>query len=308
MFSRTLTAPTLLVASIGVPYVASNAPDWTQQIRGAASSPAQVTPAQAAAAAPGSVPPEPPVATSATTIAPPQGPGATLFPNRTPLEGIPTYSLGEVLRMDVSKEWVYQRWPRKSTALAELDLFGVRVPLVSGTQLYDIAGSLTYFFGADGRVKRISFRGRTGDTTQLAGLVHQRFGLVAQATPIAGEQLLQLRRDQEVLSELRTRPAPVLWASSPHDSFTVELELQDPATARPLKGPALDLPSGPGGAGSAKPQAAAPANATAAAPVEKAAPAAEAVKAEPLGWKAFFPRSRLPSPQIRNLNQGNLYQ
>jgi hypothetical protein len=233
-----------------------------------------------------------------------------LFPNRTPLEGIPTYSLGEVLRMDVSKEWVYQRWPRKSTALAELDLFGVRVPLVSGTQLYDIAGSLTYFFGADGRVKRISFRGRTGDTTQLAGLVHQRFGLVAQPTPIAGEQLLQVRRDEEVLSELRTRPAPVLWASSPHDSFTVELELQDPAAARPLKAPAID--SG-GRAGevpaAAKPQAAAaPANVTAAAPVEKAAPAAEAAKAEPLGWKAFFPRSRLPSPQIRNLNQGNLYQ
>jgi len=323
MFSRTLAAPTLLVASVGVPYVASNAPEWSQQIRGAATGLAQPATPQGGATAPALLSPNGQPGTppglqplpSAALTAPLQAPGAAVDPNQAPLEGIPAYSLGEVLRMDVSKEWVYQRWPRKSTALADLDLYGVRVPLVTGTQLYDIAGSLTYFFGVDGRVKRISFRGRTGDTTQIASIVHQRFGLVAQPTVVAGEQLLQLRRDEDVLCELRTRPAPVLWASSPHDSFTVELELQDPATAKPLATPMLNLP--PTTAGQPAAQAGAPpgnAGATASAnpanpaPSAKEAAAAEAAKPEPLGWKAFFPRSRATTEQIRNLNQGNLYQ
>jgi hypothetical protein len=306
MMSRALTAPALLAATIGVPYVASNAPAWTQQIRGGAHAVVQTAaPADASAGSAAGAVPAP---TSAALTPLPQGPGATLFPTQTPLEGLPSYSIGDVLRMDVSKEWVYQRWPRKSTALSELDLFGVRVPLVTGTQLHDLAGSLTYYFGPDGRVKRISFRGRTGDTTQLAALVHQRFGLQAQPTPIAGEQLLQYCNGDDVLSELRTRPAPVLWASTPHDSFAVELELQEPTTARPLQSPLLNAPvagtpaptPAPGPvAGQAAPQ---PATVAATPP----APAAD--QAEPLGWKAFFPRSRLPKQQVQNLDVSNLYQ
>jgi hypothetical protein len=219
-----------------------------------------------------------------------------------------TYSIAEVLRMDVSKEWVYQRWPRKSTALADLDLFGVRVPLVTGTQLYDLAGSLTYYFGGDGRVKKITFTGRTGDTTQLAAIAHQRFGLQAQPTPIAGEQLLQYRNGDDVLSELRTSPAPVLWASTPHESFAVELVLQDPATARPLQSPIMNMTAGSPSVQPAQPATATPSQTAATPPAAapQAPPAAE--PAEPLGWKAFFPRSRLPKAQVNNLDQANLYQ
>jgi hypothetical protein len=321
MLSRTITAPTLLVASVGLPYVATNAPEWSQQIRGAATAATAPTDAAAiapAAASPGmaplTVPPAAAASHSVMSPAPLQASGSAAFINRPPVEGMQAHSLSDVLRMDVSKEWVYQQWPRKSTALAELDLYGVRVPLVSGTQLYDIAGSLTYFFGPDGRVRRISFRGRTGDTTQLAGIVHQRFGLTAQPTVIAGEQLLQYRRDDEVLSELRTQPAPVLWANSPHESFTVELELQHPATAKPLA-PRVNLPAATNTApaaaepGGAKPQAAGDAKTQAGGGAkETAAVKGEAAKAEePLGWKAFFPRSRATTQQIRNLNQGNLY-
>ena len=204
--------------------------------------------------------------------------------------------------MDVTKEWVYQRWPRKSTSLAELDLYGVRVPLVTGTQTYDLAGSLTYYFGVDGRVQRISFRGRTGDTTQLVALVTQRYGLQPQPALAVGEQLFQLRRDDDVLSQLHTRPAPVLWASSPNDSFAVELDLQNPATARPLVLPAAPLPP------LAAPPAA-PAGATRSSAATAAADAkdADAAPKEP-GWKAFFPRRRVPSGQIPNLNHGDTYR
>jgi hypothetical protein len=312
MISRAVSAPLLLAASVGVPYVASNTMEWTEQLRGGrapVAAAALAPPADAAATQPPATA-MPPVASQvaapALTSPPLQGPGANLFPTPAPLVGTPTHSIADVLRFDVSRDWVYQQWPRKSTAMAELDLYGVRVPLVTGTQLYDLAGSLTYYFGLDGRVKRLTFTGRTGDTTQLAAIAHQRFGLQAQATPIAGEQLLQYRNGNDVISELRTRPAPVLWASTPHDSFAVELVLQDPATAKPLPSP-TNLPAQPAGTptGTASPAAESASSASAKA-AATSPPAAE--PAEPLGWKAFFPRSRLPKAQVNQLDRANLYQ
>jgi hypothetical protein len=296
MISRTLAMPTLLAASIAVPYVATNAPKWSERLH--------APPAAAAPAAGDSATPQP-----AGAAQPPPQPNAALYPTIAPLEGATMNSLADVLRMDVTKEWVYQRWARKSTALAELDLYGIRVPLVTGTQLHDLAGSLTYFFGIDGRLQRISFRGRTGDTTQLVALAHQRFAMQPQTTVIAGEQLLQARNGETVVSQLRTRPAPVLWSSSPHESFTVELDVQDPATARPLPADASPTPTA---AATPAPQPPPPAGQqTGAATAEKEpedAEAAKSPKSEPPGWKAFFPRSRATKPQIENLNRDSFYQ
>ena len=63
--------------------------------------------------------------------------------------------------------WVLARWPRVSTRLANLDLQGYRVPLVSGTADGDLAGSLTYYFNSQQRVQRITFIGSTGDARPL---------------------------------------------------------------------------------------------------------------------------------------------
>ena len=191
MIPRSLAMPTLLAASVAVPYVATNAPEWTEQVRKATAT-ATADPALQPSAAQQAPAGSPHTANGASAqpthaAAQPQQAGAAMQPAHLQTAPDPTHSLSEVLRFDITKDWVYQRWERKSTALADLDLFGVRVPLVTGTQVHDIAGSLTYFFGADGRVKRISFRGRTGDTTQLAMLLHQRFGLQAVPSMIAGQ-------------------------------------------------------------------------------------------------------------------------
>jgi hypothetical protein len=165
----------------------------------------------------------------------------------------------------------------------------------------------------DGKVKRLTFVGRTGDTTQLAAIAHQRFGLQAQTTAIAGEQILQYRVGEDVISELRTRPAPVLWASTPHDSFAVELVLQDPSTARPLQGLTVSEPAASqapatveAAASAGQTAASSPPTATAQAGAPPPPPQVE--PAEPLGWKAFFPRSRLPKAQVNQLDKANLYQ
>lgn len=316
MISRTLAMPALLAASVAVPYVATNAPEWAEN----SSKPAAVSPA-------GSATPATDLASGAATNSPSPGtpavanhlggpPTATLSMPHVPPG---TYALAEVLRFDITKDWVYQRWDRKSTALADLELFGVRVPLVSGTQVHDIAGSLTYFFGADGRAKRISFRGRTGDTTQLAMLLHQRFGLQAVPSVIAGQQLLQLRQGNDVISEMRTQTAPILWSNSPHESFSVEFELQDPAVAKPLTQQAASAatvatppPTTPAANGASADSAAAAKSAEAEAEAKATAAAKAEKKAEEappaLGWKALFPRSRIPAGQVDHLNRSNYYQ
>jgi hypothetical protein len=316
MISRTLAMPTLLAASVAVPYVATNAPEWTDQIRkSTASAPASPGPAV------GSHSPTGTASANHAANGHPNQPsshpaGGPFSPAHIQAVPDPTYSLSEVLRFDVTKDWVYQRWDRKSTALADLDLFGVRVPLVSGTQVHDIAGSLTYFFGGDGRVKRISFRGRTGDTTQLAMLLHQRFGLQAVPSVIAGQQVLQVRQGDDVISELRTQTAPILWSNTPHESFSVEFELQEPATARPLK-PQIASVSTPPAAPPPGTMAAKPGDPAAATNEAKAeeAQAAQTAKAEKKeeppaesGWKALFPRSRASEGQLHQLNRSNFYQ
>jgi hypothetical protein len=301
MNSRSLTIPALLAAAVAAPYAANKAPEWKSK-RNAGAQPAPATtpapatpsslwPAQGLAAHPApnaaSMPGVPAMAVAA--------------PVQAPLEGTPTYSLAEVFRLDVTKEWVYQRWARKSTALSELDLFGVRVPLVTGTRLHDLAGSLTYFFTPDGRLQRISFRGRTGDTTQIVALLTQQYGFQWQTPTAAGEQLMQIRRGDEILGELRTRPAAVLWSNSSNNSFSVNVELQNPATARPLKPILAPLPASVAAAAPANPQTAAASGG------KEPAAKADDKPAEP-GWKAFFPRSRTPEGQLENLDRANMYR
>ena len=224
----------LLGAAVGVPYAVDHAGQWQ---------PAAAVPTAATAAAPQAEPAQPAIVIP--DVAMPPSPGDQLYTNPAPLEGLPTYSLGEVLRMDVNKEWVYHRWARKSTGLAEVDLFGIRVPLVSGTRMTDIAGSLTYYFDRAGQVQKIRLVGKTADTTEVVNLLAQRYGFRPALPRVAGEQLYQVQNKGRVESELRTVPESVLWATSPHDSFSVVLEINRPGSGLYVKHPLPQLPSVP---------------------------------------------------------------
>lgn len=286
MFSRLLGAPLLLGAAIAIPYLSSNGPEAARNFFH------QSSPAE----------PEPPVQvaelpTTARFDPAPRGPGHEIYPVTTPLEGSPNLTLDEVFRFDITKEWVYGRWARKSTALAELGLFGVRVPLVTGTEIHDLAGSLTYFFDGTGRLERISFKGHTGDTTRIVNLVNQHHGLQVQPTAIAGHQLLQLKRGTDVISELVTQPASVLWSSSPHDSFAVDLQLQRPDATTPLPSRLPPLPE-------VQPP---PPSTADAASADGAATSDSGESGFRESIKAFFPRSRVPGGQVDNLERRDRY-
>jgi hypothetical protein len=235
--SRLLIIAVLLGATIGLPYLASR-----YSRAGAASSqePAASQPPDAAAASA--------LAPSLASGAGPapllgQGPGSSIYVSPAPLEGARFHSVEQVLRFDVTREWVYQNWARKSTGLTDVGLFGVRVPLITGTQIGALAGSLTYYFNTQGQVEHISFRGRTGDTTQLVNFLTRTYAFQRAEAP-AGEQHYLVKRGDRLQSELRTRPESVLWSTSPHGSFDVELELARPGSKRrlPPRGPYLEIP------------------------------------------------------------------
>jgi len=138
-----------------------------------------------------------------------------------------------VIRFDVSKEWVYQNWDRKSTGPTDVGLFSVRVPLAMAPRMTALVGSLTYYFNSQGQVEHISFRGRTGDTTELVRLVTASYGLQRIEGP-TGEQVYQSQYDGQVQSELRTRPDPILNSSLPFQSIAVDLQLARPGSVRVL--------------------------------------------------------------------------
>jgi hypothetical protein len=228
--SRLFIIAALLGVTIGLPYVLDRLSNKSQ-------SSAVVPPPTASTGL------NAPTPMSPTALSPIQTPNSLINANSIPLDGTRFHAIEQVLRFDITKEWVYQNWSRKSTGPTDVGLFAVRVAAVTGTHLAAIAGSLTYFFNAYGQVEHISFRGRTGDTTHLVNFLMRTYGFQPASAPV-GEQLLQVKRGERVQSELRTRSESVVSAASPQSSFAVELELARPGSVRflPPRVPQLEIP------------------------------------------------------------------
>ena len=236
MIRRPLMLTGLLGAAAGGPYLASQAPDEWPPLWPEANTQA----AQEAEGAP-SFNFQPPDASS------PRGPGSPAYQSLSALEGPQGLSLEQVFDWNITRNWVYERWARKSTGLADPSLYGVRVPLVTGSAMTDVAGSLSYYFDSSGVLQRIRLNGQTADTTRLAQVAIARFGMQQRLARSPGDQLFQAVEGGRVRGELRTRPDGVLWATSPHESFAVELEMNRPGGTRWVEPPKLqlDVPTAP---------------------------------------------------------------
>jgi hypothetical protein len=142
------------------------------------------------------------------------------------LVGAPVRALNEVIRFDIPPSWVTSRWPRVTTTLSDTGLEGLRVPMVTGTQVDDLAGSLTYYFDHQHRVQRLTFEGFTGDDRRLVALITQDFGLQPAPTLHAG--MYATWWNGVPTSVLRVARAPVVTVASPHAQLQVFLELNRP--------------------------------------------------------------------------------
>jgi hypothetical protein len=159
-----------------------------------------------------------------TTPVPPPG-QVPLSPGVAATDGPQIRNLSDVFRMDVTPSWIMQQWPRVSRQMTDAELYGLRVTLVSGTSLHDLAGVLTYHFDRHHMAQRISFEGTTGDPRQLIALVtHYGF----RPEPIAGGYLCTIRDGETLVGALHVRHATTIQSSEPRRSYRVQLEVSRP--------------------------------------------------------------------------------
>lgn len=149
------------------------------------------------------------------------------------------YSLADVMRFDITPGWVIERFPRVSTILAETQLDGLRVPLVTGTQPADIAGTLTYYFDRFQRLQRITLHGTTGDPTRFISQLQQMYQV--QQEPALGGGLYTLKWNGQATSVVHVTPAAVVYAGAPYSRYAVLIELNQPGLEYGLSREAHEL-------------------------------------------------------------------
>ncbi len=133
------------------------------------------------------------------------------------------HSLQEVLRFDITPGWVMQRFPRVTTVLADTQLDGLRVPLITGTSPSDIAGTLTYSFDRYQRLQRLTVHGATGDATRFIAELQQQYQM--QQVPSLGGVLYMLSWNGRPTSIVHVEPAAVIYGDSPYSRFNILIEL-----------------------------------------------------------------------------------
>ncbi len=222
---RRMMFTSVIVSAIGLPYLLSTGSAWWSTIKSQFSSSAAADPSGAGTGAL--------AATSVSTsrAAAPLGPEAPAFGSPAkalPIEGYGARDLNEVLNFGATPAWVMQRWPRVTVGLAEIDMQGYRVPLVTGTRPDDLAGVLTYYFDEKQQAKLIHFRGTTGDPRKLIQLVMSQYKFLPQASGDPSLQLYQVKWNGKPISELQVHTAHVMRASQPNSRYRVELALKRP--------------------------------------------------------------------------------
>jgi hypothetical protein len=217
MFSRRMLFLPLIAGAIGIPYaltsgVLDNASSWF-------SSEKESDAEELLAEVPADGSQEDPLLPRTHNI-------AGLGTSPAPLEGPPVQNFAEVFHFNATPEWVTGRWGRVSTVLSELEFEGMRVPLVTGPRLDDVAGSLTYYFDKDHRVRRLSFDGTTGDPRRLAALAQQHFGLVH--APSLDAALYVKKWNGVPRSALLISHPAVVQADRPMMRYNVKMEINLP--------------------------------------------------------------------------------
>lgn len=159
-------------------------------------------------------------------------PGNERGPDLTaqPLTYMPISNWAEIFRFDVHPDWVKQRWNRVSSSPVGADYTGLRIPLVTGGNLWDLHGSLTYYFDRSKNLQRISFRGWTGDANSLSTFLNSQYELAPQETGWAGAMLAYRTSffERSELSGLILQNPPVIRQDQPWQRFAVILELNRP--------------------------------------------------------------------------------
>ncbi|HEY2253430.1 MAG TPA: DUF6690 family protein [Planctomycetaceae bacterium] len=133
-------------------------------------------------------------------------------------------NFGDVFRFDMTPQAVTQRWSRVSTGLGDARLQGYRVPLVTGNDDSDLAGSLTYYFDGNLKLRRITFLGTTGNPRRLVDFLGKQYGFRHIQTGHARAMTYQVR--YRFTGRLKVTPNEILDKHLASTNYQVELSLE----------------------------------------------------------------------------------
>ncbi|MEL7496888.1 MAG: DUF6690 family protein [Planctomycetota bacterium] len=145
-----------------------------------------------------------------------------------PLEFLPVFDLRQIFRYDVTTAWMQSRWDRISTTPVADGLNGYRVALVTGTNSWDLHGSLTYYFDQNQKCRRITFRGWAGDPNRFLEMLKREHGFEQQPTNQAGFYLAKRRRIYT--GGLLMKHPAVIQTENRVQQIALLLELNEPAS------------------------------------------------------------------------------
>lgn len=137
--------------------------------------------------------------------------------------------LRDVMRFDITPDWVLQRFSRVTTVLADTRLEGMRVPIVTGTKPDDVAGTLSYYFDGNGQLQRVTLHGFTGDPKRLVTVMKQHYAMTREPSLEAG--VFTKRWNGDPVHFLRMAHAPIVYSDAVHQKYTIFLELNQPNLA-----------------------------------------------------------------------------
>lgn len=139
------------------------------------------------------------------------------------LAGPRTGQLHTYFDFRITPTWVTSHWTRVSTELAEMELEGMRVPVVTGTGVDDLHGSMTYYFNNEQTLERISFYGYTGDPSKLIALV-TKFHQFQPTRSLSGNFYTKLWNKQPV-GALWIESTPIVTSDTARARYLVKLEI-----------------------------------------------------------------------------------
>jgi len=132
-------------------------------------------------------------------------------------EGGQISSFNRIFQCGAPRSWVQRTYDDASRTMDQ-QREGLRVTLVTGDKLEDLAGSLTYWFDRQGRVERITFQGVTGNPAKLVSFAHRSQKMVARGC----------ERDAIFVRDGKNGPLHLLHISR---RYEVTLELNQPGSS-----------------------------------------------------------------------------
>jgi len=130
---------------------------------------------------------------------------------------------GEVFRFDLSPQAITHRWARVSTGLSDARFQGYRVPLMTGPTESDLAGSLTYYFDAQPKLRRITFMGTTGNPQRLIEFLARHYGFRRFQSGDARVTAYRVRYPHSGILQITT--AEVIDRNLASTNYRIELSL-----------------------------------------------------------------------------------